>query len=179
MNDLLVFNYLQIRKTFIMKQSFLFLGIFLASMLSCTTSETSTVSESKTSVKTQESEVTIDQQEEVIEVEEPVTSVKLKSKFLRELDYGMREHLVILEVNGTPQTIDTIAACDPINKKSFAQYDIPATAKSAYGGWWAGYGEYFYATIENNKAVVYYGWQDEGQEDSGYHWAPFKLKAKK
>lgn len=159
-----------------MKQSFLFLGIFLASVVSCTTSETTTASESKTSVKTQESEVPIDQQEKAIEVEAPVTSVKLKSKFLRELDYGMREHLVILEVNGTPQIIDTIAACDPINKKSFAQYDIPATAKSAYGGWWAGYGEYYYATIENNKAVVYYGWQDEGQEDSGYHWEVKRLR---
>ncbi|MCC6701481.1 MAG: hypothetical protein IT221_08155 [Fluviicola sp.] len=161
-----------------MKRSVLFLGIFLASMLSCTTSETTTVSESKTSVKTQESEVPTEKEEKEAEEETVVTSVELKGKFLRELDYGMREHLVILEVNGTPQTIDTIAACDPINKKSFAQYDIPASAKSAYGGWWAGYGEYYYATIENNKAVVYYGWQDEGQEDSGYHWEVKKLKNK-
>ena len=176
MNDLLVFNYLQIRKTFIMKRSVLFLGIFIASVVSCTTSETTTVTDSKTSVKTQESEVSTEKEEQEEEEEIAVTSVNLKSKFLRELDYGMREHLVILEVNGSPQTIDTIVACDPINKKSFAQYDIPATAKSACGGWWAGYGEYFYATIENNKAVVYYGWQDEGQEEPGYHWEVKHLK---
>lgn len=176
MIDLRVFNYLQIRKTFIMKQSFFLLGIFLVSVVSCTTSETTTGTESKTSVKTQESEVSSDKEEQEAEEETVVTSVELKSKFLRELDYGMREHLVILEVNGKPQTIDTFAVCDPIDKKSYKQYNIPATAKSACGGWWAGYGEYYYATIENNKAIVYYGWQDEGQEEPGYHWEVKHLK---
>ncbi len=176
MTELLVFNYLQIRKKLIMKQTFLFLGIFLASIVSCTSTETPTVSDTKTIEKTAEEEVESEQQEAAVDLEEPVTSVKLKGKFLRELDYGMREHLVILEVNGKSQTIDTVATCDPITKKSYTQYDIPATAKSACGGWWAGYGEYFYATIENDKAVVYYGWQDEGQEEPGYHWEVKKLK---
>lgn len=89
MIDLRVFNYLQIRKTFIMKQSFFLLGIFLVSVVSCTTSETTTGTESKTSVKIQESEVSSDKEEQEAEEETVVTSVELKSKFLRELDYGI------------------------------------------------------------------------------------------
>lgn len=102
-------------------------------------------------------------------------SVFLKGKFLKEDDYGSRLYAVLLTVDGKTTAIDTVYACETIPASSFSQYDIPKEAKSACGGWWAGAGDYFYATIEKNKVVVYQGWQDEQQEDEGYHWKAMKL----
>jgi hypothetical protein len=45
---------------------------------------------------------------------------------------------------------------------------------TACGGWWAGAGDYFYVAPSAKGVIVYKGWQDEEQEDSGYHWEKFK-----
>lgn len=96
--------------------------------------------------------------------------IRLKGKFLKETDDGMREYAVVLSVDGTGTTIDTIATCETITPQSYDQYDIPDAAVAACGGWWAGQGEYFYAVLEKGNVAVYYGWQDEAQEDKGFHW---------
>lgn len=101
-------------------------------------------------------------------------SVKLSGKFLNEDEFGGSHYQVILTVDGKKEIIDTVMACDKIPASNFAQYDIPKTALSACGGWWAGAGDYFYAIWENNKVVVYQGWQDEQQTDDGYHWEVVK-----
>lgn len=101
-------------------------------------------------------------------------SVKLSGKFLNEDEFGGSHYQVILTVDGKKEIIDTVMACDKIPTSNFSQYEIPKTALSACGGWWAGAGDYFYADLKNNKVVVYQGWQDEEQKDEGYHWAAIK-----
>jgi len=133
------------------------------------------------STKTNEQKVEIEEtlnksessQKEETPVQEevaPVQSVKLSSKYLGELEYGIPQYQVLLIVDGKKQILDTITACASIPVSNYKQYDIPTEAKSACGGWFAGGGDYFYATITDGKAVVFQGWQDEQQEDDGYHW---------
>ncbi|MBI1305148.1 MAG: hypothetical protein GC181_00885 [Bacteroidetes bacterium] len=67
-------------------------------------------------------------------------------------------------------TIDTVAEASVIQKAQFADHQIPDTAIAACGGWYAGSGDYFYAIKSGNEISVYQGWQDEEQEDAGYHY---------
>ena len=70
--------------------------------------------------------------------------------------------------------LDTVSACEEIPANTYHQYDIPKKALQACGGWWAGAGEYFYVIREGDRLKVYEGWQDETQEDEGYHWKEWK-----
>ena len=81
---------------------------------------------------------------------------------------------VALTVNGQKTILDTVSSCTPIPKEDFKSKEIPQTALAAAGGWWAGAGDYFYAIQEGNDVVVMAGWQDETQEDEGYHYKAFK-----
>jgi len=84
---------------------------------------------------------------------------------------------VVLSVDGNEQTIDTInTACNVILPTEYKDYEIPLEATSACGGWYAGGGDYFYSIIKDGKVKVFYGWQDEGQEDTGYHWKEMVIK---
>lgn len=80
--------------------------------------------------------------------------------------------IVSLVVNGTTTVIDTVTAARPYEPSNFAQYDIPENALAACGGWFAGGGDYFYVSQENGKLEVMVGWQDEGQDDDGFHYEP-------
>ncbi len=92
-----------------------------------------------------------------------------------EFDVPINE--VVLSIDGKQQTIDTIrTACNIIQPSEYKTYEIPAEATSACGGWWAGGGDYFYSIITEGKVKVFYGWQDEGQEDNGYHWKEMAIK---
>lgn len=65
---------------------------------------------------------------------------------------------------------DAGITCEPIVPASYGDFQIPAEAVSACGGWWAGAGDYFYALVKDGKIVVYKGWQAEEQEDEGFHY---------
>ena len=80
---------------------------------------------------------------------------------------------ISLELNGKMHLMDTIMGCDLIKQSDFANYDVPEDALTACGGWYAGAGDYFYAVNKNDKCVVYRGWQDEMQEDEGFHYVVF------
>lgn len=77
---------------------------------------------------------------------------------------------VFLQINQERVKIADIAACDVINGDRFADYGIPSAAVAACGGWWAGAGDYFYAVRDGDHIKVMKGWQDEGQEDVGFHY---------
>lgn len=85
-------------------------------------------------------------------------------------EYDNPHSQVFLQLNNDRIKIADISACDIINGDSFAQYQIPAEALAACGGWWAGAGDYFYAIREGNHIKVMKGWQDESQTDQGYHY---------
>lgn len=104
------------------------------------------------------------------------TKVELVFNALGEDEHGNPHNEIVLKVDGKEQKIDTILSCDIIPTADYERFGIPATAVSACGGWWAGAGDYFYAIIENNQVVVYQGWQEEEQEDEGYHWEQVNLK---
>lgn len=60
------------------------------------------------------------------------------------------------------------------NKEQYAGMDIPADAIAACGGWYAGGGDYYYIVPTPTGIAVYQGYEDEGQEDAGYHWEKIK-----
>lgn len=157
-----------------MKTTILTLAVLLSIGYSCSSGndkEKNVEEKSKVSMQN-----TPDKKTEEAEETMAPKAVQLKGKFLKEDEYGNSQYAVLLTVDGKTTAIDTVLACETIPASNFDQYDIPKTAKSACGGWWAGAGDYFYATIEENKVVVYQGWQDEQQEDEGYHWKAMKLK---
>jgi hypothetical protein len=77
---------------------------------------------------------------------------------------------VFIQINQQRVKIADIQACDVITPDSYGRYEIPETAIAACGGWWAGAGDYFYALREGDIIRVMKGWQDEGQEDQGFHY---------
>lgn len=80
-----------------------------------------------------------------------------------------------LSVNGIISPVSKISGnADFIPNADFKSKEIPENAIAACGGWWAGAGDYFYVVKTDNKLVIYQGWQDEGQNDEGYHWKKMK-----
>jgi len=58
-----------------------------------------------------------------------------------------------------------------IKKENFQNYQIPATAIAACGGWWAGGGDYFYILDNgNDNYTVMQGSMDEGQTSDSYNY---------
>jgi hypothetical protein len=83
----------------------------------------------------------------------------------------MPSTLVSVNINDNLYEIKTVTGqMNPLNKEQFAEMEIPNKAIAAIGGWWAGAGDYFYIISSQKGYEVYHGWQDEMQEDSGYHW---------
>lgn len=83
---------------------------------------------------------------------------------------------VYLSVDGVQTKIKSVNGCSDINKETYEQYQIPKEAIAACGGWYAGGGDYYYVIMRDGKPVVFEGWQDEGQEDEGYHWKEITVK---
>ncbi len=79
--------------------------------------------------------------------------------------------IVSIKIGDQITVIDSISACDQIVP---GENGVPKDALSACGGWWAGAGDYLYIAAEGNDAVVMAGWQDESQEDEGYHFKELK-----
>ena len=153
-------------RTTIFSYSLITSSILFTACSSEITSTKSIEEEKKVTESTEPSKEETIVQEEVI----PVKSVKLSSKFIGNAEYEIPQYQVILTVDGKKQFLDTVAACTSIPASNYKEYSIPSEATSACGGWYAGGGDYFYSIITDGKAVVFQGWQDEGQEDDGYHW---------
>lgn len=83
---------------------------------------------------------------------------------------------VYLSVDAVQTKIKSVNGCSDITKESYEQYQIPKDAIAACGGWYAGGGDYYYVILRDGKPVVFEGWQDEGQEDEGYHWKEITVK---
>ncbi len=104
-----------------------------------------------------------------IPIEEPKT-VQLKCISKGEDEYGSPQNDVVLSIDGKDSVIAKTLACEDITNADYKRLDIPSEATTACGGWWAGGGDYYYAYIEDGKVKVFHGWQDEGQNDDGFHW---------
>ena len=79
-------------------------------------------------------------------------------------------HSIVSVVMGNRKVkVAEAMSCEMIDKKDFADYQIPGTALAACGGWWAGSGDYFYIvqTGEGNYDVMH-GVADEASEASDY-----------
>lgn len=106
---------------------------------------------------------------------ESVAGVSLTFENLAPDAQEIPHSIVFLGENGGAEPIDTVSiACNKIEKAEYAKMGIPADAIDACGGWYAGGGDYFYLILTNGKPVVYQGFQEEQQEDEGYHWKAVK-----
>ncbi|MEL6660074.1 MAG: hypothetical protein AAFY48_06990 [Bacteroidota bacterium] len=65
-----------------------------------------------------------------------------------------------------------ISACDTVVAEDYAQLGIPKDALTAVGSWWAGYGEYIYAIIEEDALRLYIGGIGEESEAEHPQYAP-------
>lgn len=86
---------------------------------------------------------------------------------------GVPSTIVKLQLNDALHDIKTVIACSPYEKEAFSNYDVPDTALSAAGGWFAGGGDYFFTARDGNNVIVFAGWQDEGQTDEGFHYKKY------
>lgn len=72
-------------------------------------------------------------------------------------DADAPRHEVFLILGSSKIKVADILNCEILNKESFEQNQIPATAIAAVGGWWAGAGDYLYVIEEDGNYVVKQG----------------------
>lgn len=77
---------------------------------------------------------------------------------------------IYVQYNKKKVLINTLNGNASIVDKSEFYMGVPKTAISACGGWWAGAGDYYYLISSAKGLAIYHGWQDEEQEDEGFHW---------
>jgi hypothetical protein len=77
---------------------------------------------------------------------------------------------VSVQIGDKVTVVDSISVCNTFTAADYAQYEIPAAALMGCGGWWAGGGDYLYLLPDGDEVVLMAGWQDEGQEDTGFHY---------
>ncbi len=104
------------------------------------------------------------------------SNVKLICKELGEDSLNIPHFDVLLSAAGKETKIKTINGCGDIARTEYKTYQIPDTAIAACGGWYAGAGDYYYVVMQDGKAVVFEGWQDESQKEKGYHWKQITVK---
>lgn len=77
---------------------------------------------------------------------------------------------IALVLQGERHVIGEVNSCETIEKQDYERYQIPDAALDAAGGWFAGAGDYFYLILKAEEYIVMAGWQDELQEDAGFHY---------
>lgn len=106
-----------------------------------------------------------------------IAGINLGYQFLGENEQGIPRSVLFLFENGGATELDTVSVnLAKIEPERYAEMDIPANALDACGGWYAGGGDYFYVVKRKGRAVVYQGFQEETQTDTGYHWKVMKVK---
>lgn len=90
-------------------------------------------------------------------------------------DFDNPQTEITVQIGNKLVAIDSIlGAAQYYNSETYKEMGIPADAIAACGAWWAGAGDYYYLLRTANGVAVYQGWQDEQQEDAGYHWKLFR-----
>lgn len=51
--------------------------------------------------------------------------------------------------------VEKVSGCKTLPRAEYGDYNVPETAAAAVYSYFAGYGDYFYATINNNEAEIY------------------------
>ncbi|MEQ8705423.1 MAG: hypothetical protein RIC19_15960 [Phaeodactylibacter sp.] len=97
-------------------------------------------------------------------------NVRLLCESKGESEAGIPQSAVYTLIGEQKVKIANIATCDSIPPGDFSEYGIPDDALAAAGGWYAGAGDYLYAIREGEAIIYYRGWQDEMQEDEGFHY---------
>lgn len=136
-----------------------------------------TKTEQKTIKKEKESSVVQDNEgNNEFNTDAPIVhDATLMIKNLPENDMGNPSSDISLKFNGKIMKLANIMGNASIYEKAeFEDKEIPKDALTACGAWWAGAGDYFYVIPTKKGVAVYQGWQDEGQEDAGYHWKKLK-----
>ncbi len=86
-------------------------------------------------------------------------------------DQDTSHSIVSVMVGGKKLKITEVNTCEQIKKENFQNYQIPANAIAACGGWWAGGGDYFYILDNgNDNYTVMQGSMDEGQTSDSYNY---------
>lgn len=110
--------------------------------------------------------------------ESTLTDKQNKASFIMETaedSFGVPHTTVSVEYNDSRTVLDPMICAPTLyDKVQMKDMDIPDNAITATGGWFAGGGDYYYIVPTAKGIAVYKGWQDEQQEDSGYHWEKFK-----
>ncbi|MBI5916518.1 MAG: hypothetical protein HY842_14165 [Bacteroidetes bacterium] len=85
-------------------------------------------------------------------------------------DADAPRHEVFLQLGNSQVKVADILNCETLGKDAYEQYQMPANALSAVGGWWAGAGDYLYVVLEGENYVVKQGSADEARaaNDFGY-----------
>ena len=82
---------------------------------------------------------------------------------------------VTLDYNDSRTALDPMLCAGTLyDKQQMKDMEIPDDAITACGGWYAGGGDYYYIVPTATGIAVYKGYQDEEQEDAGYHWEKVK-----
>lgn len=111
------------------------------------------------------------------------TNIRIKNTFPQLVSFNCEDMTadetypkfkITLLMDGFPYTLDTITSCQNFAPSDFSNYEVPDSALAACGGWFAGSGDYFYATKKENVLQVYYGWQGEEQADEGFNYQVIK-----
>ncbi len=95
----------------------------------------------------------------------------IQQKVIDSIDYYPKSKIDIM-VNGKRYEIAKVPGeASIIDKSEYQNQNIPKTAISSCYSWFAGSGDFFYVIQSGNKAIVYKGWDGEGNEDNkGKNW---------
>lgn len=70
-------------------------------------------------------------------------------------------HTLFLLFKDSKVKIADLKNCGEVDRAEWSQYGIPEAALAAWGGWWAGAGDYFYVEKEKEEFKVYQTSLDE------------------
>lgn len=162
-----------------MKYTILLLtAFFIGSLIltSCGGNSEKVKSESTEKTSDNKKEESVVQDNYEINTDAPINQdASFMIKNLPENDMGNPSSDISLKYNGKIMKLATIMGNASLYEETeFEDKEIPKDAIMACGAWWAGAGDYFYVIPTKKGVAVYQGWQDEGQEDAGYHWKKLK-----
>lgn len=116
-------------------------------------------------------------QQQLLDSLSPPDVQQLQAEFIMKYNNNdeMPSTAVSVNINDVVHELKSVSGMvEPIKEEQFLEMDIPNNAIAACGGWWAGAGDYFYMISFGNAINIFHGWQDEMQEESGYHWVLLK-----
>ena len=108
---------------------------------------------------------------EIVQPEaQEVLAGKIECKPLTEPDAMPPRYEVAVVIGQDRHVFGEVVRCVEMGIEEYEENEVPSEAVSAAGGWYAGGGDYFYLLLEGNEYVLMQGWQDEGQQDDGFHY---------